>query len=138
MTAKSGWNLILKVGDGSAPTEIFAEIEGIKLTSIELVRNSKPAVNLSSGAWQKLESNQGVSSIIINANGTFEDGEAEETLRAYAFAGTINNFEVLYPNSDLLSGAFLITRYERRASSTSLEEYNITLQSAGNINFTPA
>lgn len=136
MTAQKGESVVLKVGNGATPTEIFIEIGGLRDISLRLNNDAIESNNLTSGKYRRLISQSGISSMAISGKGYFTDSTSEETLRGYAFSGTSNNFEISFGNGDKISGAFVIKNYERSGNWASQEDYSIILQSAGGILFT--
>ncbi len=137
MTIQKGSLVLLKIGDGQV-TENFTTIGGVRITEMELNNNSIEATNPESGAWRQLLGNAGIRSVSISATGLFADSAAEETLRGYAFAGSLDNYELHFGNGDMLSGAFHISEYQRSAVHDGEEEFSITLESGGVITFTTA
>ncbi|MCE3233046.1 MAG: phage major tail protein family [Rickettsiaceae bacterium] len=135
MTAQKGDNVILKVGNGATPTEAFTTIGGLRNTSFKLNNMIKDASNLASGRWRKL-TGAGIESVSIKADGFFTDSAAEETFRGYAFAATVNNYELAFGNGDKLSGAFVVSEYERNGDLRKPEEFSLVLESAGAVTFT--
>ncbi len=138
MARQDGTNLVIKIGDGGSP-ENFTTLGGLLLNGMSLSNNQVeiPAVN-SGSAWRQILMAAGRQWVRISGSGEFEDSTAEETLRGYAFAGSVNNYELLFANGDKLSGAFIVSRYEREGNAGTPESYNLTLESAGDITFTAA
>ena len=135
MTAQKGEDIILKVGDGATPTEVFTQIGGMRNTKILLENNTIDNSDLSSGRWRDLQSASGLASLVISGDGYFTDSSAEEILRGYAFASTVNNYQLYFGNGDSISGAFLISKYQRDGGFSSQEEFFIELLSSGAVAF---
>lgn len=138
MTAQKGALLLLKVGDGGTPTETFTTVAGMRSTRMILNQQLVDSTHKQSGAWRALLAEAGIRSISLTGNGIFTDSAAEETVRAIAFAGLINNFRLQFGNGDMLEGAFQITSYERAGDYDGEENFQLTLESAGTITFTTA
>jgi TP901-1 family phage major tail protein len=134
MSALKGDDLIIKIGDAGAP-ENFAEIGGMRATKIELSRKSIILNHRESGAWQNLQPNAGIQKLIVTGAGMFTDAASEETLRALAFSGANKNFQLLFPNGDMASGAFQVMSYVRVGDYDTEEQYALTLESAGTITY---
>lgn len=134
MSAQKGSLVLIKVGSGGEP-EVFTTIGGLRTSRMLLNNQSIDTSNRDSGIWRQLLSNAGIRSISIGGTGIFTDATSEETLRGYAFAGTVNNYQFIFANGDYISGAFQVTNYERSGNYDGEEIYAITIESAGNITF---
>ena len=138
MTAINATSLTLAIGDGTEP-ENFNEIGGLRNHRINLRNN--PARHHHADIthpWEEAYPNSGRQTLTISGQGIFTDSASEETLRAQAFASNIKNFQVILGNGDIITGAFNILNYERYASMQGATEYQIRLQSAGEITFSAA
>lgn len=138
MTAQKGSALLLKVGDGGSPTETFATLGGLQVTRLAVNQRAVDATARDSGAWRALLASAGIRSVSISASGMFTDAASEETLRGYAFAGSVNHYQLSFGNGDLLQGSFLVTAYDRAGNHDAEERYSLTLESSGTVTFTPA
>lgn len=136
MTAVSATDLTLAIGDSGLP-ENFTEIGGLQNHRITLRNN--PArhhhANINN-AWEESLPNSGRQVVTISGQGIFTDSAAEESLRAQAFSSSANNFQISLGNGDSITGAFSVISYERYASMEGATEYQISLQSTGEIIFT--
>lgn len=133
MTAQQGDDVILKIGNGATPTEVFTIVGGLRLTGFKLNNSVRDASTLASGKWRKLLSASGISSLEISGGGYFTDTATEETLRSCAFASSVNNYELNFGNGHKISGAFLIAEYSRSGDIRRQEEFTIKLESAGAV-----
>ena len=138
MTAHKGYNVVLKIGNGATPTEVFTNIGSLRNTSFKLNNKIINTSDLASGKWQKLLAGAGIEAMVIKGRGFFTDEASEETLRGYAFAVSSNNYELHFGNGDKLSGAFLVSEYVRAGDLRLPEDFSVVLESAGAIVFTTA
>ena len=136
MPAQKGALMLIKIGNGATPTEVFTTIGGLKTTRLVLNQQPVDTSNKDSGAWRSLLANAGLRSITLAGNGIFTDANSEETLRGYAFVGSVNNYRLTFGNGDQLEGPFQIASYERTGDHDNEERYAITLESAGTVTFT--
>ena len=134
MTAQNGALVLIKVGNGASP-EVFTTVGGLRTSKLTLNNHALDATNVESGAWKQLLGNAGVSSIFIHGTGLFTNSSAEETLRGYAFAGSASNYKFIFANGNNITGAFMVTEYERSGNHDGEEMYSLTLESAGTITF---
>lgn len=137
MTAQKGADLVLKIGNGGAP-ETFSILGGMRTTRLQLNQTMLDASNIESGAWKALQPSAGIRSLQIDVSGIFTDIANEETLRLQAFAGTARNYQLVFGNGDVLAASLMVASYERRGDLATPESYNIQLENAGVVTFTPA
>lgn len=138
MSAQKGSLVLLKVGNGASPTEAFTTVGGLRTSRLTLNHQPVDTTNKDSGAWKQLLSGAGVRSVSIGGTGVFTDAASEETVRGYAFAGSINNYRFYFANGNYIAGAFHISSYERAGNHDGEETYSLTLESAGSISFATA
>lgn len=136
MAAQKGSMFLLKKGNGEAGVESFTAVAGMKTNSFSVKNPLVDSTNLTSGAWRQLSATSGKTSITISGSGIFYDSEEEETVRGWAFAGIVKNYQLSFGNGDNLTGPFLISSYQREGNNNEEETYSLTLESAGEINFT--
>lgn len=135
MAAQKGSLFVLKVGDGASP-EVFATVGGLRITAMTINNGQVEITNKGSGGARELLAAAGIQAMSIAGSGVFTDVAAEETVRSYAAANSINNFEIVAGNGDKWEGAFLITSYERGGDHNSEETFGIRLESSGAVTFT--
>jgi len=80
----------------------------------------------------------GVRSMTISASGVFTDSSTENLVRGFAFDGAIQNYDLIFSDTSKISGAFLITSYERAGEFNGEETYSLTLESSNTITYTNA
>lgn len=135
MAAQKGALMLIKVGNGGGP-ETFTTVGGLRTTRMVLNNQLVDTTNKDSGGWRNLLAGAGIRSITLSGSGIFTDLASEETVRGYAFANSINNYEFYFGGNDKISGAFQITSYERAGNFDGEETYAITFESAGTITST--
>ena len=138
MTAQKGSLLLLKVGDGGGPTEIFTTVGGLRTTSFTHNNQTVDATSKDSGAWRELLNGAGTRSVTISGSGVFTDAASEETVRGFAMNNQVKNYQMTFGNGDSMSGAFQISSYQRAGSYNNEETYSLTLASAGPVTFIAA
>ena len=79
-----------------------------------------------------------VQKITITASGVFTDSSTENLVRGFAFDGAIQNYDLVFSDGSKISGAFLITSYERAGEFNGEETYSVTLESSNTITYTNA
>jgi|TARA_E500000318_G_scaffold51674_2_gene48347 TP901-1 family phage major tail protein len=142
MAAGKGSSFLLKDNSTGTP----ATIGGLRSTSMtingEMVDVTDKDANafISSGNDKAriLLQGGGVRSMSLSASGVFTDSSTENILRGFAFDGAIQNYDLVFSDGSKISGAFLITSYERAGEFNGEETYSVTLESSNTITYTNA
>jgi predicted secreted protein len=93
MTAQKGSLVLIKVGNGGGP-EIFSTIGGLRSSRLILGNQIIDSSNISA-PWRILL-NAGIKALSIGGRGFFTDAASEETIRGYAFSGSVNNYQFVF------------------------------------------
>ncbi len=56
-------------------------------------------------------------------------------MRSYAFAASLNNYELHFGNGHKITGAFLIAEYSRSGDLRQQEDFAIKLESGGEVGY---
>ena len=142
MAAGKGSSFLLKDNSTGTP----ATIGGLRSTSMtingEMVDVTDKDANafISSGndKARVLLQGGGVRSMSLSASGVFTDSSTENILRGFAFDGAIQNYDLVFSDGSKISGAFLVTSYERAGEFNGEETYSVTLESSNTITYTNA
>ena len=137
MTAYKGSLVVIKAGDGEV-SEDFSVIGGLRLSRLILQNRPLESSNIEAGVWRHLLPGSGIRSLHMSGLGMFTDANSEEMVRSHAFAGTSANYQFVFGNADIVSGAFCLTHYERIGDFEEEELYKLTLENSGNITFQAA
>ena len=138
MAAQKGISMLIKAGDGGSPTEAFTTIAGLRSTSFTHNNESVDVTTKDSGGYRELLAAGGTKSVSVSGSGVFTDAAVEDTIRASAFADSLNNYEFVFPNGDKITAAFQITSYERAGEHNGEETYSLSFESSGTVTFTAA
>lgn len=133
MTAFKGNSMILKVGDGASPTEIFTIIGGVQVVSMALDAAVLDASHVASGAWRLGISQGGIKRLTLDVRGVFEDSTTEETIRALAFNGDHRKFQLLFGNGDVVAMNGQVSAYTRTGDQEKPEAVSFILESVGTV-----
>jgi TP901-1 family phage major tail protein len=136
MPVQKGRDLLLKIGGGESPTEIFSTIGAARTATVTVNNNPVDATTMADNGIQSLAADAGVQSMQIKLDGLFRDQAAEETLRAAAFTRVTRNYELLFPNGDKYAAAFVVESYARTGSHDGLEGFSVSLLRSGDGTFT--
>ena len=142
MPAGKGSSFLLKDNSTGTP----ATIGGFRSTSMTINGEAVDITSKDSNAFissgndkaRDLLQGGGVRSMTISASGVFTDSSTENILRGFAFDGAIQNYDLVFSDGSKISGAFLITSYERAGEFNGEETYSVTLESSNTITYTNA
>ena len=134
MTTQNGSLVLLKIGYGVCP-EQYVTIGGMRTTRFLLNNQLIDSSHQESGKWRHLLIGAGISAVSISGAGVFTDAGSETMLRQHAFTNRGANFCICFGNGDTLIGIFMISSYERLGNYGEEEGYNLTLESAGEVEY---
>jgi len=138
MSAQSGKDILLKIGDGGEP-ESFASVAGLRAKTISLNARTVDATHADSpGAWRELIAGAGVKSCAVSGSGIFVDAAADETVRQAFFAQSADTWRLVIPDFGTIEGPFLIAALEYSGRHEGEAAYAMSLASAGALSFTAA
>lgn len=138
MTAQSGKDILLKIGDGGEP-ESFAAVAGLRAKTISLNARTVDATHADSpGAWRELIAGAGVKSCAVSGSGIFVDAAADETVRQAFFAQSADTWRLVIPDFGTIEGPFLIAALEYSGRHDGEAAYAMSLASAGALSFAAA
>ena len=134
MTAQNGKDLLVKIdmtGDG-----LFETAAGLRATRLSLNAETVDVTSLeSTGGWRELLSGAGVKTAAISGSGVFKDATTDERARQIFFDGETPDFQLIVPGFGTLTGPFQITAIEYSGSHNGEATYELSLASAGALNF---
>ncbi|MGB3314879.1 MAG: phage major tail protein, TP901-1 family [Albidovulum sp.] len=135
MAAQNGKDLLIKLdltGGGQ-----FNTIAGLRATRISFNAETVDVTSLESqGGWRELLGGAGVRSASVSGSGVFVDSATDDRARQIFFAGTVEQFQVIIPDFGIVEGPFQITAIEYAGSYNGEATYELSLASAGALNFT--
>ncbi len=137
MAVQAGKDLLVKVdmtSDG-----LFETIAGLRATRVNFNAETVDVTSLDSeGRWRELLVGAGVRSANISGSGVFRDEGTDERARQLFFDGLTPDFQVVIPDFGIVEGAFQVTSLEYAGALNGEATYELSLQSAGALTFTPA
>lgn len=134
MAAQNGKDLLIKVdlsGDGQ-----FETMVGLRASRISFNAETVDVTSLeSAGGWRELLAGAGVKSAAISGAGIFKDEATDERARQIFFDGEVPDFQVIIPDFGIVEGAFQVTGLEYAGNHDGEATYELSLASAGELNF---
>ena len=137
MAAQKGRSILLKIGDGSSPAG-FTTIGGIRSRTITINNESVDITTSDEAPWRQLMGDVGLRSVSLSGSGVFEDGAAVNSVEDLALAGTLEEFQIVFGNGDILQGVFQVTSFEYGGEHTAEQTYSISLESGGIVTMSRA
>ena len=142
MAAGKGSSFLLKDNSTGTP----ATMGGLRSTSMTIngeavditTKDSNAFISSGNDKARDLLQGGGVRSMTLSASGVFTDSSTENILRGFAFDGAIQNYDLVFSDGSKISGAFLVTSYERAGEFNGEETYSVTLESSNTITYTNA
>ncbi|KPP85502.1 MAG: phage major tail protein, TP901-1 family [Rhodobacteraceae bacterium HLUCCO07] len=135
MAAQNGKDLLIKVdltGDGQ-----FGTVAGLRATRVSFNAESVDVTSLESqGGWRELLAGAGVKSASISGSGVFKDADSDARARQIFFDGETPDFQVVIPDFGVVEGPFQVTGLDYAGSHDGEASYELSLASAGALNFT--
>jgi TP901-1 family phage major tail protein len=136
MAAQNGKDLLIKLDLTGAGQ--FETIAGLRATRVSFNAESVDVTSLESqGGWRELLSGAGVKSASISGSGVFKDTDTDERARQIFFDGITPVFQVIIPDFGIVSGAFQVTSLEYAGAHNGEATYEMSLASAGALDFVP-
>jgi TP901-1 family phage major tail protein len=133
MTAQSGRNFLLRIGDGNGS---FVTVAGLRTRRLALNADTIDITDAeSAGRWRELLGGAGVRRASISATGIFKDRDSDSLLRQSFFDGVIRDFQIVMPDFGILNGPFQISNLDYRGEYAGEITFDISLDSAGVIAF---
>ncbi len=135
MTAQKGQDLLLKIdSDGNGK---FISVAGLRTRALSFNAQAVDVTTAESpNAWRELLQGASPRSASVSGRGIFRDQDSDEIIRAAFFAGEIKKFQIVIPGFGTMQGLFQITSLEFAGEYDGEVNFEIALESAGQLTFT--
>jgi len=134
MTAQKGKDLLLKIDE--AGTGTFVTVAGIRSNRISFNAETVDVTTAdSAGQWRALLAGAGARSAAISGAGVFTDAASDASVRQVFFADAAPAFQILVPEFGTIEGPFQITALEYAGTHDGEATYEMSLASAGRLDF---
>lgn len=137
MGAQKGKDLLLKLdADGAGA---FVTVAGLRSRRLSFNADTVDVTDTESeGRWRELLAGAGVKRADISGAGIFKDGAADAAVREVFFEGRIATWQVAIPDFGTVEGPFQLTALEYGGTHDGEVVFEIAMESAGALAFTPA
>ena len=136
MSAQPGSDVLVKVYDG---VSAYNTIGGLRTKQLSI---NNQLVDITDGdstnKFRELLAEAGITSVTMTAAGVFKDSAAEEDVRGYAFAKTINNFQFIIPDFGTIQGGYLVSNITYAGEYDGEATYSMTFESSGDQSWSAA
>ena len=137
MSVQQGRDLLIKLDMTGAGQ--FETVAGLRATRLSFNAETVDATSMeSAGRWRQLLSGAGVRSASISGSGVFRDAETDAKVRQVFFDAAIPAFQVIIPDFGVIEGPFQITGLEYAGTVQGEATFELSLASAGALQFTAA
>lgn len=130
MPAQNGKELLLQVSDGIGG---YTTVGGFQSNDFSISGEAIDITNKDSAGFKEAMNGGANISIETTANGIFMDDPEFERVHAAAMAGTHLDARITIPDFMNYTGPFIVTSLSLSGATEEAVSYNITLQSAGQI-----
>lgn len=137
MAAQKGSSLLIKLSDGGSP-DSFTTLAGLRTKSITLNSETVDVTNSDSvNKWRELLAGAGIKSASFSGTGVLQDNaQAHTDIVTLHMGGTIRTWQVIVPGLGTYQGAFQIASIEQSGEHNAEVVFTVTLESAGELQFT--
>ncbi len=135
MAEQLGRTIVLKVGDNAA-SEAFNTLGGLRTKSVAINNEQVDISNADSGAWRKLLAGAGIRSVSISASGVFDDATAIDDMEGYALDGTIQDFQITWPDGDQWDFKAQVASFTYAGEHNGEQTYDVSLESSEAVTLT--
>ena len=132
MAAQKGRLMLLKLSNGLSPPT-FSTIGGIREKNLTINNQSVDITTSNTAPWRQLLADAGMRSVSVSGSGVFEDEAAIQTVEELALSGNLQEFQMVFGNSDMYQGSFQVTSFQYAGSHVAEQTYNLSIESAGII-----
>ena len=132
MTAQKGKDLLVKISDGAS----YTTIAGLRTRRLAFNAETVDITHAeSANRWRELLDGADVKRASVSGRGLFKDAASDALMRQTFFDGTIVGYQIVIPAFGTVQGPFQITSLEFAGEHNGELTYDMTLESAGELNF---
>lgn len=135
MSAYKGRLMLLKIGDGGSPEEIFTTIGGMRATRMHINRQLVPVADVTSAGWRRAVPESGMTALRIEGSGVFMGQSAAALLQEQALTGKAARYRLFFGDGAVVTALFIVAGYERSGRQGEPEGFTVTLENAGDVEY---
>ena len=135
MAAQKGKDLLVKIADGAT----YITVAGLRTRRLAFNAETVDITHAeSANRWRELLDGAGVKRASVSGRGLFKDATSDVLMRQTFFDGAIVGYQIVIPAFGIVQGLFQITALEFAGEHNGELTYDMTLESAGELNFSVA
>ena len=135
MAAQKGKDLLVKIADGAN----YTTVAGLRTRRLAFNTETVDITHAeSANRWRELLDGAGVKRASVSGRGLFKDTASDALMRQTFFDGAIIGYQIVIPAFGTVQGFFQITSLEFAGEHNGELTYDMTLESAGELNFAAA
>ncbi|MBB6224567.1 phage tail tube protein [Rhizobium leguminosarum] len=135
-----GRTLLIQIGDGGSPTEVFTNLCGLKTRSFNLsageVDTTIPDCANPGNVVQKT-SRPGIANRTFTGSGAYVAGANMSAFMTHVINATAFNAKVIVPGLGTFSGSWFVTDFTASGDVEPNMEFNATFTAGDTLTFTP-
>jgi len=132
MVAQKGKDLLVKISDGAS----YTTVAGLRTRRLAFNAETVDITHAESASrWRELLDGAGAKRASVSGRGLFKDAASDALMRQTFFDGTIVGYQIVIPAFGTVQGPFQITSLEFAGEHNGELTYDMTLESAGELNF---
>jgi len=136
MAAQKGKDLLVKIDPTGNGT--FTTVAGLRARKLTFNASTVDITNQdSANQWRELLAAAGTRHSSVTGSGVFKDAASDAMLQAAFFNGTLNSYQIVIPAFGTMQGTFQVATLEFSGRHDNELAFDITMESAGEIVFTP-
>ena len=128
--------LLLK-GNNDGPGETFTQVGGAQSTGMTLNNELVEITSKDDGEWRQILEACGIGSMSISLSGVMDDEAKLLEVQEDGVNKTHSNYQIVSDLGDSFEAAFAVASFERSGDTGDAEKFSVTLESAGDVVFTP-
>jgi TP901-1 family phage major tail protein len=133
MTAQAGRELLLKLEHGGS----FMPVGGFKSNSFSINDENIEVTNKDSGGFREILAGAGIRTVSTSGSGVFVDDAVFAEVNQMVLNSVHGNWQIIVPNFGIYEGRFAVVSLDVSGEYNGEVTYDISLDSAGPISFTP-
>ena len=132
MVAQKGKDLLLKIHDGAS----YVTVAGLRSRRLSFNAETVDVTDAeSAGRWRELLGGAGVRRAGLSGTGIFKDAASDERLRAAFFGGEVFSCQIVIPDFGAVTEPFQISALEYSGQHNGEVQFEVALESAGQLTF---
>ena len=137
MAAQKGRDILLQISDGVSPAT-FTTVAGLRSKTLTINNESVDITTADEAPWRQLLGDTGMRSVSISGAGVFQDDATINLIEDLSLNGNLEEFLVIFGNSDQMQGVFQVNSFEYGGEHTAEQTYSISLESASIVTMSRA